>query len=267
MAPTFLPGDMVAVWRMVMGGGIPGKRAHHRWKPGVCMGSVRGNNWIAFPGSVVKTSPEQLRPAAREESHAWRLADAQLRTMLVKFGEFSGHRFEDTTNGERLQVRRKILWKKGRLYHMRPTRQVVEESLEKPRLRLKILTRWVYESRLAAVEWRWRATAYGKGDITWNRDRPIKKQRSRSKTQSDEYTSPSAASNTKRNHLPSRPSPSSRDIFRCFSRRVEQTCRTLPDKTSQRCVTSSTLQPLGDKSRTRTRESTPSLPRGWASNP
>ena len=36
--PTFLPGDMVAVWRMMKGGGIPGKRAHHRWRPGMCMG-------------------------------------------------------------------------------------------------------------------------------------------------------------------------------------------------------------------------------------
>ena len=101
VVPTFLPGDMVAVWRMMKGGGIPGKRAHHRWRPGLCMDAVRGNYWIALPGSVVKVSPEQLRPAAREERHAWRLVEAELRTKLVNFDEFSGHRSEDITGGER----------------------------------------------------------------------------------------------------------------------------------------------------------------------
>ena len=40
-----LPGDIVAAWRMIKGCGIPGKRAHQRWRPGVCMGAVRGNCW------------------------------------------------------------------------------------------------------------------------------------------------------------------------------------------------------------------------------
>ena len=47
------------------------------------MGAVRGNYWIALPGSVIKASPEQLRPAVREERHAWRLVEAELRTKLV----------------------------------------------------------------------------------------------------------------------------------------------------------------------------------------
>ena len=50
---------------------------------------------------MVKASLEQLRQADREERHAWRLVDAELRTKLVDFDEFSGHRFEDITGGER----------------------------------------------------------------------------------------------------------------------------------------------------------------------
>ena len=67
----------------------------------MCMGPVRGNYWIALPGSVVEASPEQLRHASREERHAWRLVEAELRTKRVNFDEFSGHRLEDITSGER----------------------------------------------------------------------------------------------------------------------------------------------------------------------
>ena len=42
---------------------------------------------------VVKASPGQR--------HAWRLVDAELRTKQVNFDKFTGHRFEDITNGER----------------------------------------------------------------------------------------------------------------------------------------------------------------------
>ena len=83
VVPTFLPGDMVAVWRMTKGGGIPGKQAHHRWRPGICVGSVRGNYWIAVPGSVVMASPKHPRPAAREERHVWRVVEAEMRTKLA----------------------------------------------------------------------------------------------------------------------------------------------------------------------------------------
>ena len=56
---------------------------------------------IALPRSVIKASPEQLRPAACEERCVVRLVEAELRTKLVNFDEFSGHRFEDITNGKR----------------------------------------------------------------------------------------------------------------------------------------------------------------------
>ena len=62
VVPTFLQGDMVAVWRMMNGGDILGKRAHHRWRPGVCMGAVRSNYWCALSASVVKASPKQQSP-------------------------------------------------------------------------------------------------------------------------------------------------------------------------------------------------------------
>ena len=36
VVPSFCQGDMVAVWRMMKGGGIPGKRAHHCVELGSC---------------------------------------------------------------------------------------------------------------------------------------------------------------------------------------------------------------------------------------
>ncbi|CAK0820028.1 unnamed protein product, partial [Prorocentrum cordatum] len=48
-------GDMVAVWRNAKQ--VAGRRAHYRWRPGACMGAVRGNYWIAVPGSVLKDEP------------------------------------------------------------------------------------------------------------------------------------------------------------------------------------------------------------------
>ena len=41
VVPTFLPGTVVAVWRMMKGGGIPGKRAQRRWRPGLNLPKVR----------------------------------------------------------------------------------------------------------------------------------------------------------------------------------------------------------------------------------
>ncbi|CAK0910051.1 unnamed protein product, partial [Prorocentrum cordatum] len=98
----YLPGDMAAAWRMVKNKGIPGERAHHRWRPGICMGEVRGNHWAALPGAVVKASPEQMRPAVREERRAWRVVEAELRTKMVDLEHYSGQRFEDIAGGERL---------------------------------------------------------------------------------------------------------------------------------------------------------------------
>ena len=65
------------------------------------MGEVRGNYWVALPGAVVKAAPEQMRPAVREERHAWRMVQAELRTKMVDLEHYSGQRFEDITGGER----------------------------------------------------------------------------------------------------------------------------------------------------------------------
>eukprot|EP00959_Pyramimonas_sp_CCMP1952_P004665 97634-Pyramimonas_sp.AAC.1 len=61
---------MVAVWRKVKGA-IAGKTSSYRWRPGICVGPVRGNCWLALPGSLVKAPPEQMREATREERTAW----------------------------------------------------------------------------------------------------------------------------------------------------------------------------------------------------
>ena len=95
----FAAGDMVAIWRKTKPGGIPNKRAHHRWKPGICMGSVRGNYFVAVPGSVVKVSPEQMRDATREERNAWRLVEADMRTHTVNVDDPTTRRgYDDITN-------------------------------------------------------------------------------------------------------------------------------------------------------------------------
>ena len=107
------------------GGGITRQRAHHGLRPGKCMGSVRANYWIALHGSVVWASPEKLRLTSREERHAWRLIEAELRTKTVNLATIL--MTSQTVNV--LQVRKKILWEKKTV--VRPTRQVVEESLEK----------------------------------------------------------------------------------------------------------------------------------------
>ena len=83
VVPTFLPGDMVAVWRMMKEAAFLASE-HITDGDLEYMGAVRGNFWIALPRGVIKTSPEQLRPAAREERHAWQLVEAELRTKLVQ---------------------------------------------------------------------------------------------------------------------------------------------------------------------------------------
>ena len=50
---------------------------------------------------MTKASSEQLRQVFREERHAWRLFEAELRTKLVDSDEFCGHEFENLTGGER----------------------------------------------------------------------------------------------------------------------------------------------------------------------
>ena len=95
-------GDMVVVWRMVKGALMLGKRSHHRMRPAILSvwSAVRGNCWVTLLGRVMKASPEQLRQAGRENRHAWRLVEGELRAKRVNSDEFSGHRFEDITSGE-----------------------------------------------------------------------------------------------------------------------------------------------------------------------
>ena len=49
----------------------------------ICVGAVNGNCWVTLPGRVMKASPEQLRQAGRENRHAWRLVEGELRAIRV----------------------------------------------------------------------------------------------------------------------------------------------------------------------------------------
>ncbi|CAK0882257.1 unnamed protein product [Prorocentrum cordatum] len=91
----YQPGDTVAVWRNARK--VAGRRAHYRWRPGACMGAVRGNYWIAVPGSVLKASPEQLRPANSEERAALRLVESSLRTHTVDLDDMKAKFYSDIT--------------------------------------------------------------------------------------------------------------------------------------------------------------------------
>ena len=98
----YSPGDMVAVWRGIKHGGF--KKSHFRWRPGICMGVVRGNYWIALPGVVVKASPEQMREASREERNAWRLVEHNLRSAVIDFDNLQATTYADITREERPPV-------------------------------------------------------------------------------------------------------------------------------------------------------------------
>ena len=65
------------------------------------MGEGRGNYWVALPGATAKASPEQMRPAGKEERHAWRMVEAELRIKMAGLEHYSGQRFEGATGGER----------------------------------------------------------------------------------------------------------------------------------------------------------------------
>ena len=95
---SFQNGDMVAVWRKARGAsGSSSKWAHHRWRPGICMGQVRGNYWIAVPGSCIKASANQLRLANREERAAWRLVEASLRSHTIDLDSMKANYYDDIT--------------------------------------------------------------------------------------------------------------------------------------------------------------------------
>ena len=58
----FSVGDEVAVWRRSTGKGALGKQRRAQWRgPGIILGAVRGNYFVAMPWSVIKAAPEQLR--------------------------------------------------------------------------------------------------------------------------------------------------------------------------------------------------------------
>ena len=95
---SFQNGEMVAVWRKNRGAsGSSTKWAHHRWRPGICMGQVRGNYWIAVPGSCIKASANQLRLANREERAAWRLVEASLRSHTIDLDSMKANYYDDIT--------------------------------------------------------------------------------------------------------------------------------------------------------------------------
>ena len=71
------PDDMVVVRRRMKNGVPLGRRAHHRWRPGICMGKVCGNDWVALPGTV----------------------EAELRTEMFDLEHYSGQSFEDIAGG------------------------------------------------------------------------------------------------------------------------------------------------------------------------
>ena len=61
------------------------------------MGQVRGNYWIAVPGSCVKASANQLLLATREERAAWRLVEASLRSHTIDLDPMKANYYDDIT--------------------------------------------------------------------------------------------------------------------------------------------------------------------------
>ena len=92
----------MAVWRR--GRGIPGRKAHARWRgSAVVLGPVRGNYWVAMPGVVIKASPEQLRHATYEEKLAAEVVQPELRALAKEFmgGQGPQRGFMDIAADER----------------------------------------------------------------------------------------------------------------------------------------------------------------------
>ena len=74
----------MAVWRR--GRGIPGRKARARRRgSAVIVRPVRGNFWVAMPGAVIMTSPEQLRRDAQEEKLAAEVVQPELRALAKEF--------------------------------------------------------------------------------------------------------------------------------------------------------------------------------------
>ena len=96
----FSVGDEVAVWRRGTGKGAPGKQRRAQWRgPGIILGAVRGNYFVAMPGSVIKAAPEQLRHRTAEEQETDRVVLRDLRRTADALRESgSAQNFEDITN-------------------------------------------------------------------------------------------------------------------------------------------------------------------------
>ena len=113
----FSVGDEVAVWRRGTGKLAPGKqRRAQKRGPGIILGAIRCNYFVALPGSVTKAAPEQLKHRTAEEQEVV-LRDLR-RTADVLRESGSAKNFEDITEQD---------WPDGDL---NPTAEGMEPSQE-----------------------------------------------------------------------------------------------------------------------------------------
>ena len=81
----FSVGDEVAVWRRGTGKGAPGKQRRAQWRgPGIILGAVRSDDFVAMQGRVIKAAPEQLRHRTAEEQETDRVVLRDLRRTAVR---------------------------------------------------------------------------------------------------------------------------------------------------------------------------------------
>ena len=95
----FSVGDEVAVWRRGTGKGALGNKRRAQWRgPGIILGAVRGNYFVAMRGRVIKAAPEQLRHRTAEQQETDRVVLRDLRrTADVLRESGSAKNFEDIT--------------------------------------------------------------------------------------------------------------------------------------------------------------------------
>ena len=102
-----------------------------QWRaPGIILGAVRGNYFVAMPGSVIKAAPEQLRHRTAEEQETDRVVLRDLRrTADVLRESGSAKNFEDITEQD---------WPDGDLNStaedMEPNQETSESQLPSRRL-------------------------------------------------------------------------------------------------------------------------------------
>ena len=118
----FYVGDQVAVWRRGTGKSASGKqRRAQRHGPGIILGAVRGNYFVAMPGSVIKAAPAQLRHRTAEEQETDGVVLRDLRrTADVLRESRSAKNFEDITEQD---------WPDG---DSNPTAEDMEPNQESP---------------------------------------------------------------------------------------------------------------------------------------